>query len=265
MLRMLDARSGCYAEVRSARPGMLLVSAHLRPGAKKPDWTGIRVLLIADLLARAAELRGIQVLTAAVFPGEPPEERTYAERAAGSLDIHPAAARVSSAEAPAVLGGPADVHITDPDTAHEQLSGLVTQAGVVRMRMMGSGENGPRADGPIPADADPLAMRLALMSHPHHRPVALDDSMLASARDMTARWRSQVADWAESPSRPMPPRVRRALDAAFGDLDIPRVQRLLTTLVREDDVPAGVKFETFAFADRVLSLELARQVGRPRL
>ena len=28
-----------------------------------------------------------------------------------------------------------------------------------------------------------------------------------------------------------------------------------------DDIPAGAKFETFAFVDRVLGLELAREIG----
>ena len=67
------------------------------------------MLLIADLLARAAELRGLQVLTAVVLPGEPPEEPGYAERAAGLLGIDPSALRAGSAEASEVLGGTADV------------------------------------------------------------------------------------------------------------------------------------------------------------
>jgi hypothetical protein len=264
VLRLLDARSGGYAEVRSGRPGLLRVSAHLRPETVEPDWTGVRVLLIADLLARAAELRGVQVLAAVVFPGEPPEEPGYAERAAGLLGIHPPEARAGSAEVSAVPGGPADVHIAGPGSADDQLRGVVTLAGAVRVRTAGSGEGGSGAAGAMPAAGDPLAIRLALMSHPHDHAVDLDDGMLARASQTTERWRDQVAHWAESPSSPMPSHVRTALDAAFGDLDTGRALQLLTGLALEAGVPDGARFETFAFADRVLGLELARQVGRPR-
>lgn len=263
MLRLPEARSGRYAQVTPARPGLLRVSAHLRPGAVEPDWTGVRVLLIADLLARAAELRGLQVLTAVVFPGEPPEEPGYAERTAGLLGIHPPASRAGSAEASAVLGGPADVHIAGARGADDRLRGLFTLAGAVRVPTPGSGERGSAA-GAMPAAEDPIAIRLALMSHPHEHAMDLDDGMLARACEMAARWRDQVADWAESPSSPMPPPIKAALDDAFGDLDTPQALQLLTALTQEAGVPDGARFETFAFADRVLGLELARHVGRPR-
>jgi hypothetical protein len=262
VLRLLDARNGGYVEVRSGRPGLLRVSAHLRPVAPEPDWTGVRVLLIADLLARAAELRGLQVLTTVVFRGEPPAEQDFAERAARLLGIHPPESRAGSAEDSALLGGPADVHIAGARGADDQLRGLVSLAGAVRVRAPGSGEHRSAA-GAMPAVSDALAIRLALMSYPHDHAIDLDDGMLARACEMTARWRDQVADWAESPSSPMPPRIRTALDAAFGDLDTPRALRLLTELTREAGVPDGARFETFAFADRVLGLELARHVGRP--
>ncbi|HEY6309382.1 MAG TPA: hypothetical protein VIY52_01035 [Streptosporangiaceae bacterium] len=63
MLRLLDARTGSYAEVRPTRPGLLRVCAHVPGVAEESDITGLRVLLLADLLARAAELRNLQVLT----------------------------------------------------------------------------------------------------------------------------------------------------------------------------------------------------------
>jgi hypothetical protein len=259
MLRLLDTRSGRHAQVKPARPGLLRLGAHLRPGGGEPDWTGVRVLLIADLLARAAELRGLQVLTVVVFPGEPAAEPGFAERAAGLFGIHPPAGRASSALAPAVLGGLADVHITSQGVPDDQLRGLVTRAGAVRVRLPGSAD----AD----ADAlpgDPLAMRLALMSHRPDHDADIDGTELARACDLAARWRVQVADWAESPSRPMRPRTRAELDAAFGDLDMPLALQLLTGLAQEAGVADGARFETFAFADRILGLELARHVGQPR-
>lgn len=261
MLRLPDARSGRHEEVRSRRPGLLRVGAHLLPIATEPDWTGVRVLLFADLLARSAELRGLQVLTAVVFPGDPPADHGYAERAAGMLGIHPPGARASSARAAAVLGGLPDVDITSPESQDAQRPGLVTLVGVTRLRSR-EGAN-PAADAES-ACADPLAIRLALMSHPSDQAADLEENMLAGACDQLTRWRDQVADWAESPSRPAPPQVRSALGAAFDALDTPAAVQLLTNLAMDADVPDGARFETFAFADRVLGLELAREVGRPR-
>jgi hypothetical protein len=264
VLRLLDARSGRYAEVRPGQAGLLRVGAYLRRGTGQPDWTGVRVLLIADLLARAAELRGLQVLTAVVFPGDPPAEQGFAERTAGALGVHPPAARASSPRAAVVLGGPVDVHIAGPEGVDDGPDGLVTQAGTARMCGAVSGESDPVAAGAVPADDDPLAIRLALMSHPHDHVVELTAGALARARETTTQWRNQVAGWAESPSRPMPQLPRAELDAAFSDLDIPQALALLDSLAQDRDVPDGARFETFVFADRVLGLELARHVGRPR-
>lgn len=261
---MLDARSGRYAEVRPGQAGLLRVGAYLRQRTGEPDWTGVRVLLIADLLARAAELRGPQVLTAVVFPGDPPAEQAFAERAASLLGVHPPAARAGSALAAVVLGGPVDVHIAGSGSADDGSGGLVAQAGATRMSSAVRYEGDPAAAGAAAADEDPLAIRLALMSRRHDQPVDLTGAVLAGSRKTTTQWRNQVADWAESPSRPMPQPARTELDAAFSDLDIQRALALLGKLAQDPDVPDGARFETFVFADRVLGLELARYVGRPR-
>jgi hypothetical protein len=63
VLRLLDARSGSYAQVSPAQPGVLRVRAYLQEAARDPDITWLRVLLVADLLLRAAELRNLQVFT----------------------------------------------------------------------------------------------------------------------------------------------------------------------------------------------------------
>jgi hypothetical protein len=56
MLRLLDARTRSYAEVKPARPGLLRVRAHMPGDAAATFLTGLRVLLVADLRFRAAEL-----------------------------------------------------------------------------------------------------------------------------------------------------------------------------------------------------------------
>lgn len=102
------------------------------------------------------------------------------------------------------------------------------------------------------------------MSCPHEHAAELGKAVLAQAGKATAEWREQVASWAESPSRPMPQGISAALDSAFCDLDLPRALALLTRLAKDPEVPGGARFETFVFADRILGLDLARHIGRPR-
>ena len=248
MLRLLDARSGSYAEVRSARPGLLRVCAHVAGAAGGTDITWLRVLLVADLLARAAELHHLQVLTVLAHPGQAPGPA--AERAAGALGIRPPAARASLPEAHTSPGGPIDVHV---DTVEGGQSGLVARVGTARLRgadvLAGPGDY-------------PLAVRLALISLPYHQPADLSEDVLASAQETIAHWRRQVAGWAESPSRPVPARIAETLRAAFGGLDTASAVALLRDLAPDADVPAGAKFETFVYADRVLGLDLPRDIGR---
>jgi hypothetical protein len=243
---------------------MLRISAFLTPTTSEADWTGIRVLLIADIMARVAELRGLQALTAVVFDGEPPTRRHSAERAVASLGMHPPAARASSLRAAAeLLGGPVDVHIVGPGGGDEGLPGPVAAAGDTRIHTAtgGSCRGGALS---TPGDIDPLAIRLGLMYHDQNHPALLDDAGLARASDAIHQWRDKVADWAQSPSRPVPPNIKAAFDAAFDDLDTPRALTVLDEITRHPDTPDGAKFEVFAFADRVLGLELVRDIGRPR-
>jgi len=72
-----------------------------------------------------------------------------------------------------------------------------------------------------------------------------------------------VARGADAPSRPVPDAVRHELrDAWEDDLDVPAVLGVLDRLERGDELPPGALFETFVYADRLLGLELARDVGR---
>ena len=92
----------------------------------------------------------------------------------------------------------------------------------------------------------------------------LTQAMLASARKTVASWRHQVADWAESPSRPIPAQLAETIRDALGALDTTSLLALLHDLAQDADVPAGAKFETFLYADRVLGLDLPRDIGRVR-
>jgi hypothetical protein len=262
VLRLLDARAGSYAEVRPAQSGLLRVCAYLPETAGGTDISWLRVLLVADLLLRAAELRNLQVLTVLVSGQAPAQVAAY-ERAAGALGIHPPAARAGVREVRTAADGPVDVHLVsqdaDPDGSQ---NGLVARVGSARLR--GTTNHVGAGGGDVLAGFghDPLAIRLALMSLPYYQQADLTEPMLASAEETAAHWRHQVAGWAESPSRPIPPPIAETFRAAFGDLDTTRVLALLHDLTRDAGLPAGAKFETFLYADRVLGLDLPGDIGR---
>jgi len=60
----------------------------------------------------------------------------------------------------------------------------------------------------------------------------------------------------------MPSPVADRLRAAFDDLDTVTALALLQDLEPDDDVPTGARFETFVYADRILGLDLPRDIGR---
>lgn len=258
----MDARTGSPAEVRPARPGVLRVCARVRAEAGS-GITALRVLLVADLLARTAELTGLQVLTALEISGPLADQAAALESDAGALGIHPPAARTSSQDAPSSLGGPIDVHLLSQGTSLDQgQAGLVVTVGAAQLG--GTDSRPDAATGRLPAGHgyDPLAVRLALMSFPIHQSADLADGGLSGARETLASWRQRVALWAESPSQPMPAHIADAASVAFNDLDTVSALALLRGLSLDDSVPAGAKFETFVYADRVLGLDLARDIGQ---
>jgi len=165
VLRLIDTRTGSYAEVRTARQGVLRVCAHAPGAAEASDITGLRVLLVADVLTRAAELRNLQVLTALASDGEPNGQQAAVEHAAHALGIHPPAARARPGEAQAALGGPIDVHLASSGVrADDRRSGLVALVGAAHIYQAGE------VAGDLLAghehEHEPLAIRLALLSFP---------------------------------------------------------------------------------------------------
>jgi hypothetical protein len=263
VLRLLDARTGSPAEVRPASRGVLRICAHVPRAVAGSGITALRVLLIADLLARTAELGGLQAFTGLQFTGASPEQAAAIEGDAGALGIHPPAAHAGCHDAASSLGGPVDVHVAahDADVA-PGFAGLFTRVGAAHLA--GADDYPGTAGGGLFAGrwGDPLAARLALMSFPSQRPADVDDDALAQARGTLGSWRRQVARWAESPSRPVPAPIAEAAQSAFGGLDTASVLALLRGLAPDASVPAGAKFETFVYADRILGLDLAREVGR---
>ncbi len=256
MLRLLDARTGSHAEVRPTRPGLLRVCAHVPEAAGDQDITGLRVLLLADLLARAAELRNLQVLTVLASDGQTAGLPAL-ERAAEALGIHPPAARAGPDDAEKSLDGPIDVHLSSSGSgADDRRSGLVVLVGAARIHRAGA------AAGDLLAGHEPSAIRLALLSFPYQQPADLTTGVLADAGSTVGRWRLRVAEWAELPSRPMPSQIAETVRGVFDDLDTVSALALLQGLASDEDVLAGTRFETFLYVDRILGLDLPRDIGQ---
>jgi len=207
------------------------------------DLTGVRVLLVGDILRRIRELAGVQVLTAVVSPTR---TRSWLNAVRNDFGIAPPHEVVETeTEAANVLLGRPHLRVVPADA-------LTPGADIPTVAVASAWRNFPR-------DADPLAQRLALSARHYARPVLLDHSHLAAAQaDLTA-WRSAVAAWADCPSAPVPAEyVQAARQALEDDLDLPRVVDLLRAAAADPRLPDGAKFETFAYLDRVLAIELCR-------
>lgn len=128
-----------------------------------------------------------------------------------------------------------------------------------------SGED-PDQEGPLRerlgVGEEPLLVRMMLMARGYgEKPGGGQDP--SDAAETLARWRELVARWARSPSRPMSRRYSGAIAAAIASgLDTATALREMAALADDPGEPDGVKFETFAAADMLLGLDLARDIGR---
>ncbi|MFF5408131.1 hypothetical protein ACFY8K_34875 [Streptomyces misionensis] len=256
MLRILDARTGAPVPAAPARRGGLTRIEARAPGS---GLTSLRVLLTADLLARALELNGTQAWP--TLATAPPGELRAAADALAVRPFEEARGLASGA------GGPGAVLVV----GEEEGAAWPGDGPVVRVapavwagRLPGAGE---AASGPAPLPAllaDPTALRLALLRVPRGETARLDEAALGAAAERLAEWRRAVAGWARSPSRPVPEAVRARLARAWeDDLDMLEVLDVLGDVEADPEVPDGARFETFAYADRLLALDLARDLGAP--
>ena len=237
MLRITDARTGRPVDAVVARRGLTRVEAHVRGY----DISALRVLLVADLLVRALEIGGTPVW--ALLSGD--REQAELHAGAAALGIRPFE----------------DRRDVGPGWGESQVVHVVGEDGAapdgVRVAVA------PVETPDIPEGADPAVVRLALLVPPRSTPARLDEEILGEAHDTLARWRRAVAAWARHPSRPVPDEVRGRLRTAWeDDLDVPEVLRVLRW-VEESDLPEGARFETYAHADRLLGLDLTRDLGSP--
>ncbi|WP_405994752.1 hypothetical protein [Streptomyces sp. NBC_00986] len=239
VLRITDARTGEPVEAAPARRGLTRVEAH----ASGLDPTALRVLLLSDLLVRALELGGTPVWS--LLTGE--HEQAELRAAARALGIRPFE---DGGDLGSGLGEAQVLHVATEGGAEATAGVLVAVAPV---------ESPTTA---APDLSDPGALRLALLSHARDLPVRLDAEVLEEARRTLAHWRGSVADWARRPSRPVPDEVRVELRTAWeDDLNVPEVLRVLRRVETWPELSDGARFETYAYADRLLGLELTRDIG----
>ncbi|MFJ4628843.1 hypothetical protein [Streptomyces sp. NPDC088847] len=285
VLRIIDVRTGEPVEAAPARRGLTRVQAH----ASGLDATALRVLLVSDLLVRALELGGTPVWS--LLTGD--RQQAELRAAAGALGIRPfedgtdlgSGSGLGEAQVLHVMaggaetggGGPVSEAAGGGPVSEATGGGPVSEATGVTPASETTGvtrtsETTGRAvvavapvESPTAAApdlSDPGALRLALLSQPRDLPVRLDAEALDEARRTLAQWRGAVADWARRPSRPVPDEVRVELRTAWeDDLNVPEVLRVLHRVETWPDLPDGARFETYAYADRLLGLELTRDIG----
>ena len=245
MVRVRDAATGRLVALPK-RGGVLGVCVHAERSGTQVSTTNLRLLLVADVLMRAVELTGVQVLT--VLTGVRPDEAAELVAAADRWTIRPPVTVVAGGDPVSTLGAPVGAHIIGPTTTRTALDGVVLAVG-------------PVVDHATSERIDPAAVRLALLSHRHDEPADLSAASAAESR--LEMWRARVAEWAGSPSRPIPSRFRGRAEASLADdLDTAAVLSLLDDIDADRTVADGAKFETFAFLDRVLGLALTSAIGQ---
>jgi hypothetical protein len=268
VLSLYDAAT---REVETIRPGhphelrvLAVAPAVSDPG--DPDLALLRDFLLPDQLRRTAERRSLVPTVCEV--AAPGQAGSLVGEVRAALNIHPPA-RIAPAgepvEATVEFAGPGNpaFDVGTGDTGW--LAGLdVIRYHAVPTGTVRAGDGGPRRWSELAAaGVDPLALRLVFTQHRYRDDADLSwDALAAADRDLAA-WRRSVAEWANSPSAAMPGPYWEAISAAFGeDLDSPAALAELRRLARDPDVAPGARFETFAAADRLLGLDLARDIGR---
>jgi len=110
---------------------------------------------------------------------------------------------------------------------------------------------------------DPLSLRLCFMSNRYRQQLNLTWEAISAADSTIRRWRDRVAQWATGPSAGLSADHLDAMKAAFADdLDTPRAITVLRELEKDPAISNGSKLETFLAADRLLGLDLARDIGK---
>jgi cysteinyl-tRNA synthetase len=115
---------------------------------------------------------------------------------------------------------------------------------------------------------EPLAVRLLFLQSRYRAQMNFTLEGLRAAERTLERWRRLVADWARRPPEASPEVVQayeaRFLEALNDDLDTPRIVALVAEVVSTPALPAGDKAALLLRWDRVLGLDLDREIAAAR-
>jgi cysteinyl-tRNA synthetase len=290
VFRLHDTRTGQAEVITPARRGELRISACGPAVSRRAHAGDLRSALLPDLIRRSAERSRLTVVVCQIIadagPGgpEPARRHEHAFRAdCSALNIRPPDHSPRASESLRYLGDVIDIHAggtgacfpqhederapSESVTGHEGVRHWVDGAPLLfeGREMTGPGPGVLLLSDVTDRGLDPLALRLALLEHRYRERTDLTWDTLRAADATLRRWRERVADWAWSPSKPMCAQYVSDIVGAFDDdLDSPAALRALRGLEADEQIPPGSAFETFAHVDRLLGLDLARDVGRPR-
>jgi hypothetical protein len=211
--------------------------------------TCARVLVVGDIARRVLEdVHSAQVLAAVIT-----DDHAAADQLLRSgLMVRPVigvyATRVA---AEAGLGKPLSLITTPAEVQHE----LPVWPQVVAVAPV-------RAPGRCP-ESEAATVRLALACVDYAQPLEVTRSVLERCQAILERWRDRMDQWSRHASRPIPPTSRAAVIAALDDnLNVARVVAMMRELEDIEGIEPGAKFEAFNYLDRVLAVDLARDLGR---
>jgi len=263
MFRLRDTVTGRAAPVRPARPGELRIWVADQGGGPVIEAAELRSCLVADLVRRVAERHRLLVTAWHQAPGGEPTSPTTGQAHAPGGELTGADAERARALRAAWDGlniYPAEFAATPADPLDVAVARDGEAGGSPAYRLEPGQVQPQAADG---TGLDPLALRLVLLEHHYREPATLSREVLEAADQKLRHWREMVADWARSPSKPMCAQYTEDILGAFGnDLDTPAAVRSLAALAADSELPAGTKFESFAYYDQLFGLDFARDVGR---
>ncbi|SDP01751.1 hypothetical protein [Actinacidiphila guanduensis] len=235
-MKVTDGRVRRLVSLPCDEDGAVRVRLHLPCAEGFVGAAEMRTLLTGDVLVRAVAAGGRRVEHDLAHPPEQAGGITYVR---STLGIPP----------PSGLTGEPDAHLFG-SSLHQPEDGLWIEVGEVSDTAAEPFDTG---------SVDPLAIRLVLLGQSYRRPLSLTFHDVLEADSTLRAWRARAAEWAHAPARPVPEVFRRRVaDALDDDLDTPAVLELLRTVAAARNVPAGAKFGTAAFVDRVLGLDLTR-------
>jgi hypothetical protein len=254
MLHLTDADSGTRVPVTQAAGSRLLRLCVDLSGSGRPGYGDLRVLVVADVLRRVAEvLHAAQAVVALAVPGGSGGLGDLAlGPMSGALQIPGPEVVAESVGAAAMLLGGADVVIGPVGrVGHRDQAGIRLAVGAVEVS----------EDVPDPSDAlhrRASAVRLALLTEAYAQPVSLTRASLDHAEAWLGSARRDVAAWSLLPSAPIPHQVAASIgEACDDDLSVPALLGLMRDLMADPAIADGAKLESALFADRILALDLA--------